>query len=224
MGIESTIVASTGFQRNVYPNRDEMLNVFLDTISSDNKTIEYVQTRLRSAIDIYKKGGHVTSTFRDQQFRMHFDNRRLIVEPVKTLNVTFLDSKPLIDVDHAENLRAISKMSKTGLYSRQTSGGGKDNSYKTYEDLAIRNFVKGVLSNPPLFNLEGSDFKSYKAINEFLKGYKSSINYTPQIISNLKNRSIKWKSTPRTPQSEDFIKYVKSKIVNFDVDSFFRTR
>lgn len=60
LGFESKIIATTGFQRGVYPNKDDLLEVFLNTIKSENKTIEYIQTRLRSASEIYKKGGHVT--------------------------------------------------------------------------------------------------------------------------------------------------------------------
>jgi hypothetical protein len=53
-----------------------MLKSFISTMKTENKTIEFVQSRLRSASDIYKRGGHVTMVRRDQLFRMHYDNRR----------------------------------------------------------------------------------------------------------------------------------------------------
>lgn len=55
-----------------------MLKVFTETFFSENKTIEYFQSRLRSAKDVYKNGGHVTMVYKDQQFRMHFYNKRVL--------------------------------------------------------------------------------------------------------------------------------------------------
>jgi hypothetical protein len=49
-----------------------MLSVFLATVKSEHKTIEYVQSRLRSANEIYKRGGQLTMVKKDQLFRMHF--------------------------------------------------------------------------------------------------------------------------------------------------------
>jgi hypothetical protein len=79
MGIESKILASTGFQHRVYKSREELLNGLLNTIKTENKTLEFVQSSLRSASDVYKKGGHVTMKYRDQIFRMHYDNRRQLL-------------------------------------------------------------------------------------------------------------------------------------------------
>lgn len=55
-----------------------MLDGMLDLIKSEHKTMEFTQSRLRSAADIYNKGGQVTMQYRDQIFRMHFDNRRVL--------------------------------------------------------------------------------------------------------------------------------------------------
>ena len=190
--------------------------------------MEYVQSRLRSASDIYKQGGHVTPVYRDQLFRMHYDNRRLIVEPEKpadfdNFNNCLLDSKPVRNVNEALNLRFISKISKAGLYSKQTRGGGVSNTYKTYEDLAVRNFLKGLLADPPKFNLNRDDLNSQKKILEFLESYHPSIKYTLSGLSNLRNRPIKWKSVPQTPQTDAFINYVKAKFKEFDVTAFYRS-
>lgn len=37
--------------------------------------------RIRSAKDIFNKGGHVTPVFKDQKIIMYHDNRRQIIEP-----------------------------------------------------------------------------------------------------------------------------------------------
>lgn len=46
-----------------------------------SKEIEYINTSLRSGLDIYKHGGHVTRVYRDQRFRLFNDGRRCIVIP-----------------------------------------------------------------------------------------------------------------------------------------------
>jgi hypothetical protein len=78
LGIESNIIATTGFQHRVYNTKEEFIKGFLEVLKSDMKTIEFSQSRLRSASEIYQKGGHVTMIHRDQLFRMHYDNRRVL--------------------------------------------------------------------------------------------------------------------------------------------------
>ena len=79
MGFESRIISTTGFQNRMYSNRKELLELLIDCFKSEPKTLEYIQTSLRSATEIYKKGGHVTMKYRDQLFRMHYDNRRALL-------------------------------------------------------------------------------------------------------------------------------------------------
>ena len=78
MGIESKILATTGIQHKAFSNKSKMLACFINTLKSPSRSIEFIQNRLRSATDIIKNGGHVTSLKRDQIFRMHFDNRRIL--------------------------------------------------------------------------------------------------------------------------------------------------
>lgn len=79
LGFGSRIMATTGFQNKLYSDKEEMKEVFSQALKSEKKTIGFVQHRLRSATDIYKKGGHVISTYKDQIFRLHFDNRRVLL-------------------------------------------------------------------------------------------------------------------------------------------------
>jgi hypothetical protein len=41
-----------------------MVSIFKDTIKSPLKEFEYTQSKIRSAKDVLKKGGHVTLNFR----------------------------------------------------------------------------------------------------------------------------------------------------------------
>ena len=70
-----------------------------------------------------------------------------------------------------------------------------------------------------MFNLDDR-LKTYADIIDFIKGYKENKKITKQSISNLKNRKLIFKSVPRTPETLDFVEYVKKTFENFDVDSF----
>lgn len=60
----------------------------------------YIADRLRTPIELFKKGGHVTMVYRDQKFRMAFDNKRkMITKNLMDLNsynptMSLLDSAP----------------------------------------------------------------------------------------------------------------------------------
>lgn len=55
MGIESKIVATTGFQRGGYEKND-LVNLFKETLKSSNKFFEFTKHSLRDAKDIFEKG------------------------------------------------------------------------------------------------------------------------------------------------------------------------
>ena len=78
MGIEGKNIATTGFQKGGY-DKIELIEIFKETLKSKNKLFEYTRKTLRSAKDIFDYGGHVTSTFKDQSFRLYHDNRRRIL-------------------------------------------------------------------------------------------------------------------------------------------------
>lgn len=94
---------------------------------------------------------------------------------------------------------------------------------KDYTNLAIRNFIKGLLSIPPKYNLV-NDFKSYSEIIDFIKNYKRKIRISKSSLSNLKNRRMVIKAVPRTKETERFTEYVKTRYKNFDDKTFFATR
>jgi len=91
---------------------------------------------------------------------------------------------------------------------------------KDYTDLAIRNFIKGLLSIPTKYNLV-NDFKSYSEIIDFIKNYKRNIRISKTSLSNLKNRKMVIKAVPRTNETERFTEYVKTRYKNFDDKTFF---
>jgi hypothetical protein len=198
--------------------------VFLETFKSESKTLEFIQTRLRSATDIYKYGGHVTMVYRDQLFRMHFDNKRILLDEGKDLSKEILlDSNPLNSVSQGENLRFISKLPKLKQYTRFSNLVVNNAArYKSVEDLAVINFVKGLLISPPMFNLHRVGLEEYKDIVAYLKAYNPKIKLNEKGIAVLKSRPISIKTVPRVKQTEDFVNFLLLKFKNFDTEAFFR--
>jgi hypothetical protein len=222
LGINSKIIATTGFQNKNYYNTN-LVPIFIDNLKSESKTIGYVQSRLRSASDIYKKGGHVTMVKKDQLFRMHYDNRRVLDwEPTIPSTVEVLvDSIPLDNVSHGKNLRAISKVYKQKLYGKFLSINTQKSVYNNIEEIAIRNFIRGLLSTPPLYNLPLAAFDSIVEILDFIKRYDAKTRITVNMLQHWKRRGVKWMPIARSVESEKFINFVKSTFQSFDVEGFY---
>ena len=53
--IDSGIAALTGLQRKSFKNLNHISTTVKDLFNSNNKTLEYISTRLRTASDIFKK-------------------------------------------------------------------------------------------------------------------------------------------------------------------------
>lgn len=216
--LNSGIAATTGFQRRQFdPSYIEVL--FKNKLSSEDKTLEFIQQRLRSALDIYRKGGHVTKTYSDRLFRLHFDNRRIIeitkgLENNKDYSNTLLDSKPASSIDTIKYLRSMSKIEVKPTFDKRLSDlTVSSNKYKDFTDIAIRNFVKAILSN----KVEGIEFPDYKSLIDFVKDYKKDFKISKSSISHLKNKPIIFKSLPMTDEVKAFYDYVKKIYPNFDI-------
>jgi len=292
--------ATTGFQNRNYTQL-ELLENFSNKLNiyNTNKTLEFLQTSLTSAIDVIKQGGHVTRKFSDRKFSLLYDNRREILDlpliykllsnlnnnnnnnnnnsgdevnklkyhnlsnqdnkfkVIKTLKEEFklgissnininnnnnnnnninennnlfkddnnkyyilLDTSPLVDSDKCYNLRSIANRFRVNEYNQRTSISN-NKKYKDFTDLAIRNFVKIILSEPPLFPKIASDLKDYTGIIKFIKGFKIDYRITKPSLSNLKNRPLIKRQVPRTDETILFISYVKAKYNDFDETLFF---
>jgi hypothetical protein len=237
LGIESKIKATTGFQSFGY-TQEELITNFKKVLSSKEKYFEFTQSSLRGANEIYKKGGHVTPTYKDRIFRLMYDNRRLIIdEDAKgkgnffsldfrnsfDVSSVLLDSRPLNSVEECARIRFISKIQISNLYNRNTSKRS-GNVYKQYLEIAVKNFIKGYLNKEPLFGLKGNEFKNYIELLEFIKGYEPAkhIKLTSQSISNLKHRKMIFKPVVKRKETLDFIEYVKTKIKVFNENDFFK--
>jgi hypothetical protein len=134
-GLESNIAAATGLQKKGY-EKNELSTLFKKTLKDSTKMFEFTRSSLRSAKDIFIKGGHVTEVLKDQTFRLFYDNRRKIVEPTEfktsnshDLSSILLDSEPLTNINQCKTLRFLSKFPITLPYNK-TNGNKSSTIYK----------------------------------------------------------------------------------------------
>lgn len=203
----SGIMAATGFQKGA-ASLSEVQSLFIDKLKSNDKTLLFLRSSLRSALDIYKEGGHVTRTYSDQVFRLMYDNKRIILDS----NNTLLDSAPLRQADIGELLRYIGNLPKTKQYSRNSSSANL-NKYNNSIELISRNFVKALLNNQ--LGLDLKSFENYKHIVSYLRKYDNDIKISENYISQLKRRG-SFVKVPWSIENEKFVNYVKLKFPNFD--------
>lgn len=208
----------TGFQKSSYSIKE--VNALVDeTLDSEDKSFIFLRSQLRSAKDIYQKGGHVTKIYSDQNYRVLFDNKRSVKNYTDTETPELSDTRPLIDVEEGRLLRSISKLPKTVKYSRNLNTfSGK---YKNKQDLLIRNFIKALLNNE--LNLNREEFKTYKDIVDFINnGFdkKDKIFITENYIAQLKRRG-NYVKIPRDNDYDNFIEHVKNTFKDFEVDKLF---
>jgi hypothetical protein len=119
LSIDSGIAALTGLQRKSFNNLNHISYVVKELFNSNNKTLEYISTRLRTASDIFKKGGHVTSILADKSWSIIFDHKRRIIlggSDVTDYRTKLLFTKPHLTVDDAWGYRTFIKTVKTGDY------------------------------------------------------------------------------------------------------------
>lgn len=217
------ISAATGFQLK-YLDKQFIIDEFTKYLTSDEtKFLEYIQTSLRSATDIYKYGGHVTVTYKDRKYGLYFDDKRRIID--QDPQIGLLDSLPWYSVNEYAKIRVLKETITTPVFT-----GGFTNqprkSYKSYIETSVRSFIKACFSeiDKNRYGIPKGMFCSYKELIEFIYNYEPAreVKLTPSSISHLKNRNSIARAVPRTVENESFIEYVKQHIKSFDNDRFFR--
>lgn len=219
--LEGNLIASTGFQKALY-NMKEIDKLLKDGMASESKEITFVSKRLRSALDIYKFGGHVTNEYKDQVFRLVYDNKRKIIfdeSKEKTFEIDrLLDSNPVKNVDEAGLYRTLSKKPYVKKYQRQLNVRVFRNKYKNVLEITIRNFIRSLLSGT--LNLENT-FENYTELSNYINEYDKDLKITPAIIAQLKRRAVKPKKLYRDSISGEFVKYIIKRFPRFDDKKFF---
>jgi hypothetical protein len=184
------------------------------------KTISFASTTLRSAIEIYKKGGHVSMSYRDQDFRVYYNNNRIIEEPGID---GFFNSRPVKSVEEALTQRRYSQITRGTAYQRNTSLRS-NNKYSSNLEIGIRGFLKAVLSGEHGLSL--NSFTGYRDLIDFVhkfvfsSGYKLrraiDSSYVSQLKMRIKGKIRKPYQVPRLPGIIAFYDYVKERYPSFD--------
>lgn len=205
-----------------------MIDDFKRSFNSLDKTLVYVQKSLRGSRAIFDKGGHVTSVYCDQAFRLIHDNRRDIEETPLCLDSTvkpecrLRDSAPLMSKEKCSKLRKLASL--TGKRYDKTTNQKAGSLYKNLPEIAVRVFIRDVLSNDPQLGLSKNDFKTYGDIIQLIKGCSATacVRISKSSISQLKNKSSVNRTVPRNESSEVFVKYVKNIYPAFKDSEFFK--
>jgi len=100
---------------------------------------------LRSAKDIFNKGGNVTEVLKDQTFRLFYDNRRRIIEPTDfnyaknhDLSNILLDNETLNNINQCKTFRFLSKFPISLPYKKQQT---KTKKHKNTKRKQIYDFI-----------------------------------------------------------------------------------
>jgi hypothetical protein len=219
---DGSIKASTGLQTRKVPV-EELTSLFREAMSSENKTIYFIQQTLTSAKDVYLNGNHVVMNYADRRFRMGFDHKRLLLNPQKGEDNKFeglLDSKPLLYSRIAKDLRNVDKFNRTMVYNKYTTKS-TNTKYKNNLELVIRNFVRGWLLFHTDLNLPA--YNSYAEIINFVKEHQPEYKISKSSLANLKSRPVGIvfrEIDGSNPLIKDFLDYVVKKFPDFDKDKF----
>jgi hypothetical protein len=190
-----------------------------------DKEIEFINTSLRSGLDIYKQGGHVTRVHRDQIFRLFNDGRRSLIIPKELEDCVYdrtldwdgqnvlLDSNPVGDIKQSQMYRTIASLNKTVLYSRRCTLSTGVTKYKDYKELAYRNFVKAYYGG--MCGLPTGHFKTVKSLIDFIKVYDKNYKASVNTIIKMKGRKLTLGFVPSIAEVLEFVNYVKKEFPDF---------
>jgi hypothetical protein len=109
------------------------------------------------------------------------------------------------------------------LYGKYTTSVGS-NKYGASDEIAVRKFLKGVLSSPPLFNLPTGYFETRAELVSYVKGYNPDLKISLESLSRYKNRSVKLGLVQKSKETRKFVDFVRTTFPNFDENSFYLSK
>lgn len=218
------IKALTGFQTKNFESDyvNDMISGMV-TDSSKCKKVEFIESGLRTPSTIYKEGGHTMLVYRDKSYSFEYDNKRRIVENQQ--NDGMLDSVPWRTVEDYRKIRELKVTVSTAPFKEgMFIPTGSTKKYKIMLETSVRSFIKASLSDTQRYGIPEGYFSTYDSIIKFIHGHDPAkcIKLSKSSISHLKKRETISRAVPRTPENEEFIKYVCQHIKSFDSDLFFR--
>lgn len=216
IGISSDISALTGFNKFYYP-KDKLAQVFSEKLLSDKK-IRFPANRLASAVDIVKKGGHVTMIPLERDYKLVYDNKRRVTEPVNIGDNGFYhDTTPFTSTEISSFFRDLDTMT-TAKYSNKhpwTINLLRDKD--TFQRAFIRNLIRLMYQSPGNFGAERFERDDIQKVIQAVFGASVSLNY----ISKQKRCEFLPHAVPKTATTVKFSETLKSLYPTLDANVFF---
>lgn len=200
----------------------DIISIFGDRITSGEIEFEYIQRGLRSATDIYKKGGHVVATYKDRKYSLEYDNKRMIDSKADVGKSQ--DSTPWEKTYDYSRIRSLKETVSLPVFDKGFSRPTQSKSYKSYVETGVRTFVRACLSDDTRLGIPEKAFLNYSDLIEYIRSIPVArdIKITKSSISHLKNRKpLSIKTVPRTRENQEFASLLKVRFPDFDEGSFF---
>jgi len=195
LGLSGGIKALTGYQRH------ELIEETIDKVIKSfngSKQIAFIQMSLRSAKEIYLKGGHLTLILNERLFNLKFDNRREITDCKGTYHLT----KPFIHCLNSTQNRLISGFG-SGRYRKYSPISKTQCKGDAYLALTRRMIVR-LLRDSELIQIKLTRLDILKILKEI--GLKGSLNF----ISKQKGKLPIFNSIPSTEKTLVCLKKLKN--------------
>ena len=239
---DGKLAAATGLQRySVGSNSVEVGELLKGVMfNKGDKTLRYLQKRLRSGREIYETGYHVCDINQERDFNLLSDNRRMYIPNEDGCG--FNDSKPFDNVEQCDLNRYVGNLGRVVKYQRSVSVDIPVDVKKHSGslDTAVRKFIRSIFVKEYNLYYEGlyrnyTDLLMYIFVlvtgDGFVNGVKmnpanlqkDSFNLTVNNISTLKRRHLK--HGPLKDQSRDVLAFVDNIVrsnvyQDFDVEGF----
>lgn len=233
--------AVTGLQKlKVTDNVKNVGKILKEVLLSEDKSMRYLQSRLRSGREIYETGYHVCEILQERDFNMLSDNRRIFDKDC--MEGGFHNSRPFDNVRQCDLNRFVSRMGRVVKYQRSLNleAPADVKKHSGSLDTAVRKFIRSLFVNEYNLHYNGV-FNNYKHLllyiyvtvtgGGYINGVKmknalvsrDKFSLSVNNISTLKRRPLK--QGPLKGYREDVTIFVdnvvKSGIFpNFDVDGF----
>jgi len=219
----------TGYQRKRKTYFD-LLNIIEEAMLNNNK-VDFIQTSLIGALDVYKKDTQVSMKYSERDFHTVFDGRRQFTENITINKGVLLDTKPFNNKDECKTYRVL-------------MSGFKNTRYHKYDSKTLQKPIRNTLSlcqrmflRAGLENKLGLNFNTLRGLentidllvqtekgnpgNNKSKGYDRKVNCFLSLIASLKRKgSFLPKSIPFNEISEKFVRIIKHNIPEFKVKEF----
>lgn len=178
----------TGFQSSM--SHDILTDLILTTFYK-TKTIRFIQFSLRSATDIFKKGGDLTQTLSEKDFNLVYDNRREVIEPSDPK--TFFHTKPFLNKIQCQVHRKLSKLHKH-KYSERDFIKSSNSNKTSFEKICIRMIIRILFQRPDVLGID-VDLKMTRSLcQQILNSIQISV--TLNYISREKSKPFILNSVP----------------------------